>query len=109
MLKSRDFEFGCLEFTLNPREIRRDHNEINVHGVDRFDVAIHCQSANQTPRFISIQHNDEFGEIARPTARYRFVHFSRSHMRSQVTKPPWHCQLAAPRNRRKLNRHANFN
>ncbi len=27
---------------------------------------------------------------------YRVVDFNRGHLRSQVTKPRWHCQLAAP-------------
>ena len=98
-----DSKSDCLEFALNLRKIRCDHHKIDIHRVNRFNVTIHCQPANQTPRFISIQHGDDFREIARAAVRYRFIDFSRGHVSLQITERQTQCQLAAPVNRRRLN------
>jgi hypothetical protein len=53
------------EFAFNPFETRRYDDYIGISRVNRLDKAIHRQSADQTPRFMTVQHGNDFREIAR--------------------------------------------
>jgi len=68
------------EFAADPLKICRHYDEINIHSVNGFNVTVHRQSPNQTPRLVPVQYSNDFGEIARSTVCYRFVDFSSGHV-----------------------------
>jgi hypothetical protein len=53
------------EFAFDPFEARRHNDYIGISRVNRLDKAIHRQAADQTPRFMTVQHSNDFHEIAR--------------------------------------------
>ena len=76
-----------------PKLLPHDH-DVGIDCIDRLDITIDGQAADQTPRTMTIENPGNDGEIARPAVRDRFENFLRGHLALQVTKRHWHCQLA---------------
>lgn|SRR5438067_1658624 len=95
MRKLLETKSGCAQLVRDrPKLLRHDH-DVGIDCIDRLDIAIDGQAADQTPRTMTLENPGNDGEIARATVRDRFENFLRGHLALQVTKRRWHCQLAA--------------
>jgi hypothetical protein len=79
MRKGLEQESCVGQRSLHLFEIRSDHNEIGIDRVDRLGIAIHRQTANQTPRPEAFEDFNRYRKIARPAIGHGFVNFLGCH------------------------------
>jgi hypothetical protein len=74
-----DAKSGSAKFAGNCRKVLGGDHNVGIDCIDRLDVAVHGQAADQTPRTVTPQDFDNGREIARAAVGHRFVDFLRGH------------------------------
>src|SRR2546430_15720659 len=94
MLVLSDLKSGSAQFVLDLGQRSRDNYHVRVHRVYRFDIAVDCESSNQTPQTMLIQNRDHSTEVARAAVRNRLKYFGCRHhsLRSEERRVGKECR-----------------
>src|SRR5205085_12057547 len=89
MLVLSDLKSGSAQVVLDLGQRSRNNHHVSIHRVNRFDIAVDCESANQTPQTMLVQNLDHRSEIAGAAVCNRLKYFGcRHHSLSNIPAAP---------------------
>ncbi len=74
-----DGETGIDQFLLHWLEVPGDDNHVGIDCINRLDVVVHGQAADQTPWGVLIENRHSFSERAGAPVGNRLIDLLRSH------------------------------